>query len=782
MSDVYGLMACKSDSVPAPIPLAGVKAEAEILGRGARIKVSQLFSNLEAKTIEAVYRFPLPEGAAVCGFHARLGERVIQGRIEERERAFEIYDDAMIKGHGAYLLDEERPNIFTVSVGNLPPACDVVVEIEYVTLLDASDNLVRFLLPTTISPRYIPGNMEDDDHIPVHARLHPPYAAAVPYGLSLRLNIHRGASVSSIESPSHMIRMENIKGDPVTVTFTSGEVIMDRDFLLNISYEKSFRNRAYLHRSGDETFVQLDLGLDDEKKAETALKTKPKEIIFVVDCSGSMDGDSITQAKKAVKIALKALPTDVHFNICRFGSTFNFLFKTSQKYSETSVSQGLAFLKGTRADLGGTEILAPLQHICTSTKRSNEAQRDIILLTDGEVGNEKQIFDLLKDQGRSLRVFSVGIGAGCNEYFIKGLARATEGASEFIFPGERIEPKVLSLFKKVNQTGLPEATIDWGMPGALQAPSTLGIFFGNPATIFASSVSGESPPGKVIVKGLVNGSLKSWEVVVEEADGDTLPTAVLWARERIRDIEEGSDANRLKGSRQIRKQTEARDKTLIELSRRYNLLSSRTSFVAIEERKEKDLTTGEVVLREVPALVTIGWHGIGSTRWTAMAPQSAGSPQLSLYERRSRPDRQRRADLSLDYNLMACPSELIPCRTLLKDAETGKIDDLLYVLSLQRADGGIEIDKKSALILGVDLGELKQSAEEMMVANGLDKLIILSTAAVLAALEKHFASEHHYWEPTVLKSKKWLEMVINDCSPKIGGQELVDWVEQRLDK
>lgn len=785
MSDVYGLMACKSDSVPAPIPLAGVKAEAEILGRGARVKVSQLFSNLEATALEAVYRFPLPEGAAVCGFRALLGERVIQGRIEERERAFELYDDAMMKGHGAYLLDEERPNIFSVSVGNLPPSCEIVVEIEYVTLLDASDNVVRFSLPTTISPRYIPGNMEDDGHIPTHARLHPPYAAEVPYGLSLCLNIHRGASVSSIESPSHMIRVENMKGDPVTVTFSSGEAAMDRDFLLTISYEKSFQNRAYMSRSGVETFVQLDLNLDDDKMGKAPVAAEPKEIIFVLDCSGSMDGDSITEAKKAVEIALKALPTDVHFNICRFGSTFNFLFESSHKYSGNSVSQGLAYLKGTRADLGGTEILAPLQHICSSTKKSNGAQQDIILLTDGEVGNEKQIFGLLKDRGERLRVFSVGIGAGCNEYLIKGLARATGGASEFIFPGERIEPKVLSLFRKVNQTGLLDASIDWGVPGALQAPSSLGIFFGSPTTIFASSLSGQSFPGNVVVKGLLNGNPKSWDIAVHEADCDALPMALLWARERIRDLEEGSDADRPRGSRQIRKQHESREKAVVELSRRYNLLSSLTGFVAIEEREEKDLTTGEVVLREIPALVTIGWHSIGSMRWTGIVHQRAASPPqsfprhvaMSLSDPSRRAD--RRAELSLSYDYLASPSESLRRRTS-RSAKSERIDDLLHILSLQRADGGIEIDEKSASLLGIDLGEIRHSAKQIIVGIDLDKVILLSTAAVLVALERHFASERTYWEPTVLKSKKWLETVINNSNPKISGQQLMDWVEEWL--
>ncbi len=783
MSDIYGLTACKSDSAPTPIPLTGVEAEVDILGRGARVKVSQLFTNLEESALEAVYRFPLPEGAAVCGFRALIGERVVQGRVEERERAFEIYDDAMMKGHGAYLLDEERPNVFTVSVGNVPPACEVVVEIEYVTLLDASDNLVRFSLPTTISPRYIPGDMEDDGPVPAHAGLHPPYAAEVPYGLSLCLNIHRGASVRSIESPSHPIRVENMKGDPVTVTFSSGEVSMDRDFLLTVSYEKPFQNRAYRYRNGDETFIQLDLNLDNAEKPEALLSMKPKEIIFVVDCSGSMHGDSIREARKAVEIALKALPTDVCFNIYRFGSKFDCLFESSENYSETTVSRGLAFLKATKANMGGTEIMAPLRQICSSVQKSDETQRDIILLTDGQVGNEKQIFQLLRGQGRRPRVFSVGIGAGCNEYFIKGLARATGGASEFIFPGERIEPKVLGLFNKVNQSGLLDAAIDWGQPGALQAPSSLGLFLGSPVTVLACSESGELLPENIVIKGLLNGSPRLWEIAVEEADGDTLPLALLWARERIRDIEEGSDASLSRGSRQTRKQADPREKTLIDLSQRFNLLSSLTSFVAVESREERDRITGEVVLREIPTLVTIGWHGIESIRSSGMVYEDARSCRRSLHAQpclhSAMPSIMSETSLSLFHS--ASPGVSAPQRTM-KAAESGRIDALLHILSLQRPEGGIDLDEKSALVLGIDLCEMRNTARQIIVGIDLDKCILLSTAAVLVALEKHFASERLLWEPTLLKSRNWLQRVIDEFNPMIGHQKLMDWLHDWLEK
>lgn len=144
-----------------PVPLTGVTVEGEIVGRGARVKVTQEFANQEATAIEAVYKFPLPEGSAVCGFKAVVGERVIEGVIEERERAFEIYDKALSQGDRAFLLDEERPNIFTLSVGRIEPGESAAIEIEYITLLDAHGTEVRFFLPTTISPRHVPERTPD---------------------------------------------------------------------------------------------------------------------------------------------------------------------------------------------------------------------------------------------------------------------------------------------------------------------------------------------------------------------------------------------------------------------------------------------------------------------------------------------------------------------------------------------------------------------------------------------------------------------------------------------
>jgi Ca-activated chloride channel family protein len=245
------------------IPLTGVFAEATIIGKSAKVKITQKYKNNGKNAVEAVYKFPLPEDASVMGFRILLKDKVIKGEIEEREKAFMVYDDAMIKGDGAVLLDQERPNIFTLSVGNLNPGSEAGIEIEYISVPDFKNNNLKFFLPTTISPRYIPAGLPDEGGIPVEDRVTPEYTGAVSYGLSLKVNILKseGMDISSISSPSHKVRT-GFNDSCYTVEFTSETVSMDRDFVLEIGYGKAALNRAIYFNAGQESFMQIDFNPD----------------------------------------------------------------------------------------------------------------------------------------------------------------------------------------------------------------------------------------------------------------------------------------------------------------------------------------------------------------------------------------------------------------------------------------------------------------------------------------------------------------------------------------
>jgi len=756
------------------VPLTGVKVEGEIVGRGTRVRVTQRFINREDKPVEAVYKFPLPEGAAVSGFKAFIDGRKISGEVEEREEAFKRYDEALERGDGGYLLDEERPNIFTLSVGNLPPGKEAVLEISYVTMLERDDGKTRFSLPTTISPRYIPKDMEDDRDLPVDGVIHPPYAAEVPYGLSIRIDAKAGGPFRSVESPSHPIRVEQGEKGNVSVTFSHESVRMDRDFVLYLEHEGSGTSQGYMTRVNGETFVQVDLVLE-KKKGETVDKTTGQECIFLVDCSGSMGGDSIAEAKRAVEICLRALPPGSFFNVYRFGSTFERFFEGPTEYTEKSLEKALSRLRTMDADLGGTEILAPLRVILGNRDRNREGRLQVFTLTDGQVGNEEEILRLVNRYRGEVRCFPIGIGAGCNEYFIKGIARAGKGLSEFIYPGERIEPKVLKLFGSVMGQDIVEPVIRWGDARVEQAPADIVLIPGRPVSVFGKIVKGGKAGLDVTVSGKDGRESFEWHIEFVETGWENSPIPTLWARERIRMLEEREGEFAGRGSRQEDRKEKKVNEAIIGLSKKYGILSQLTSYVAIEEREEKDKSTGEILLRRVPALVTIGWHGRGSVFGVHTLLASRTYPgfekmQVSInsvsamYDMSYRPDlmlRQSRVDYSSKRDENAVLREILAC---------------------QEWSGGLSLDTRLATLLALNLEEIEEKAAEIQNVGTEDPWLVISSAILLNVLEICFGGERDQWVLVARKTSDWMRYVTAVENPLLDGMPIMVWAEHYVMK
>lgn len=759
MDERFGLITTSMEQVP----LSGVCVTGEIVGRGARVKVAQRFRNAERAAVEAVYRFPLPESGAICGFRALVDGRRIAGAVEEREKAFEIYDKAVSEGHGGFLLDQERPNIFTMSVGNLAPGAEAVVEIEYALLLDQDGPETRFTLPTTIAPRYVPADMGDEGGIPAGDPVHPVYADRVPYGLAISLSVHDAASVESVASPSHAIRVAMGAGR-IGVSFTGGEARMDRDFVLTISRRVDGALRAWHVGDGKRTYVQMDLSVAAEEAAAGAGREgrRGKEIVFLLDCSGSMQGDSIGQARRALDVCLKALASGSTFNIVRFGSTFESLFPRPEAYGERTLGEALGWLSRVDADLGGTEVLPPLRNVYGSPL-AGDMERNVILLTDGEVGNEAEVAALVRANAEGTRFFCIGIGAGPNEHLIRSLARAGRGGSAFIFPGERIEPKMLSLFQAVLEAQLSNLRIEWGA-ACVQAPSDPTVLSGQASTVFAR-MDGE-PAAEVRVFAELAGRPVAWTVPLAAAEAGSPPIPVLWARERIRELEETQgDAGR-RGSRQ----------ELIALSKELGLLSRETSYVAVEEREEKDRTTGEVVLRKVPSLVTVGWHGRGSLAGAgattgmaqaAMSCMPAPAPMTGLLRTVGvKADGKRKASMRRD----ARPGT--PLAMALGDADDTGL--LLRLLSLQRAGGGFDLDRETAAALGLDWTTFEAACRNAA-GPPEEVLCALGTAVVLEVLARRFGGRKGEWAAAVRKSRDWLARSVKERALAVGGAAPQDW-------
>ncbi|GAB6064799.1 VIT domain-containing protein [Deferrisoma palaeochoriense] len=750
----FGLFGTTKEEAPVPVPLVGVRAEADIVGGGARVDLTQTFENREAVAVEAVYRFPLPESAALTGFRARVGDRVVTGRVEERDRAFDEYDRAMEEGHGAFLLDQERPNVFTLSVGNLPPGGRAEITLTYVEVLEADGTDLRFRLPTTISPRYVPGDMDDEDGVPPEERVHPPYADEVPYGLTLEIRVHGRDALEALESPTHPVRVA-MEGDPVRVEFAPERAAMDRDFVLTVRRREGLPSAAWLVEGEGEAFVQADLVLPRDDAQDL-----PHEIVFLLDCSGSMMGSSIEQAKRALRILLRALPAGVRTNLYRFGSTHEAVWPEPRPADPKAVEELVSRLDAVDADLGGTEILRPLREI-VERPLPGGARRDVILLTDGEVANERAVAKVAGSYPGRVRVFAVGIGHGPNDFLIRETARVSGGASAVVAPGERIEPRVLGLFGKVLGASVTGLRIK-GVQGLEQAPREATGFSGGRVVLFGRCPAGAVGP-ELRVAGRAGEASRTWTLPVKRVSVEAAPIPQLWAREAIRDLEAGVGG----GSRQGRRKEGARRAKIVELSTRYGLASSYASFVAVETRPETERHTGEIALRKVPVLVTTDWHGRGLTAPAAGPVAYAAAPAGIFGLGRFLLGGAGRAAVSAPEAFgVACegsdrfdrPPSLGVADMAASYESADEDSRLVYeLLDLQRPEGGFEIRAGIAKQLGWDRRALDREARAAAPSAGDEAVRLLWTLIVLSVLENRFADRTAEWAAVVEKSRRWLK-------------------------
>ena len=374
-----------------PVPLAGVSVEAEITTLCARVAVMQRYVNRESTPIEATYVFPLDDGAAVCGFEAIIDGTLVVGEVKERDEAFRMYDDAIERGDGAFLLDEERPDVFQASIGNLPPGKEVLVKLTYVTELSCSDAGFRFTIPTTVSPRYAPAEDRAGVGRPDAEALNPPRDWHVPYGLQLSVKLTMTGTISRIESPSHPISLTMNGQHAALVALSGGDAALDRDFVLSIEAEGFDSPVAWIER-------------DDAGAGAIAVAFVPKlpsgsapgDITFVVDRSGSMQGTSIQEVRNALQLCLRSMIPGCRFNIVGFGSRYESLFEESRSYDEASLAEASKYVAAFNADLGGTEILPALRFVLERQRDHRSLPHHIVVLTDVEVTNTDAVLSLAK--------------------------------------------------------------------------------------------------------------------------------------------------------------------------------------------------------------------------------------------------------------------------------------------------------------------------------------------------------------------------------------------------
>ncbi len=621
-------IACLKSAEGVAIALAGVSVKAEVLAGHADVRVRQTYRNTEARPIEAVYTFPLPSDATLTAFTMTCDGRTCAGEVKEREEAFAAYDDALTAGHGAALLDQERPNVFTASVGNLLPGEETVIEIGYVQKVQADEGTIRWTIPTLVAPRYIPGTPHGDrtahgaagptDRVPDADRISPPIGDAT-YGVSLDLLFDVGAAVE-VASPSHDVVVTR-EGSVTRVTFARREVALDRDVVVtarsagNEPFAATLSHKDATHPE-EPGVVALTVVPD---LLALGQKAERQEVVFVVDVSGSMDGTSIEQARAALMLCTRHLREGDRFNVLAFNDSLTPFQPSLVPFTQATLAQVDGWI-GRLVASGGTEMLFPLLE---ATRQAPGGV--IVLLTDGQVGNEEEILSAVLAQRGKARFYAFGIGTNVSDVLLRGLAKKTGGAVEMIHPGERIDDKVVAQFARATAARVTGVTLSFeGIDVGELAPAELPpLVDGEPWTVFGRFE--QTGRGRAVLRGTLRGETFALDVPCELGASPRPALAKLWARERIADLE-GADMH---GRRAV-----ANKSRIVKLAVTHQIASAFTSFVVVEKRTGDRRASGVPETRVVPVNAPAGWKMFYTARVDASrmrsTSQGAARPMASM--------------------------------------------------------------------------------------------------------------------------------------------------------
>ena len=614
-------------------PLQHTDVKAAISGFLARVTVTQEFANPFGEKIEAVYVFPMSQNAAVDDMTMQVGARAaIKGKILRREEAQQVYETAKRAGQVAGLLDQERPNIFTQSVANILPGEKVTITISYVETLKYEDGTYTFAFPMVVGPRYIPGDptgrqspggrLPDTDKVPDASRITPPVATKgmrAGHDISLAVTLDAGVPLDGMECKSHAIDTNQLGASRAIVKLRNENEIPNKDFVLK--YDVAGRKTAdalLTHRDERGGFFTFILQPPDRVEAKDV---NPKEIVFVVDTSGSMEGFPLDKAKESMKLALDNLYPSDTFNLITFAGDTNILFDKPVPATKANLAKAQAFLAG-RSGGGGTEMMKAIRAALDPSDAQDHV-RIVCFMTDGYIGNEGEIISEIQKHPKA-RVFSFGIGSSVNRFLLDKMAEEGRGEVEYVSLQDDGSAAAKRFHERVRNPLLTDVQIDWnGLSVADVYPKRLpDLFSAKPVVIYGRYT--KSGAGVIRLKGMMAGREVVREIPVElpevRPEHDTLAT--LWARARVDDL----TAQDYAGTQNGTAKPEIKE-TITQLGLEYRLLTQFTSFVAVEELVVTDGGTPRRV--DVPVEVPEGVN-----REMTVGEESEKQPIEAFWRRR----------------------------------------------------------------------------------------------------------------------------------------------------
>uniref|UniRef100_A0A3P8P763 von Willebrand factor A domain containing 5A n=1 Tax=Astatotilapia calliptera TaxID=8154 RepID=A0A3P8P763_ASTCA len=586
-----------------PVPLKSIEVELEVRDHVATVVSTLNYENKEDKPLEAVFVFPLPGDAAVCHFSAQIGQTQIVAEVKEKQKAREEYDDALSSGQQAFLLEEsdQSPDIFSLSVGSLPPGESASIRLEYVTELAVqADDGLRFCLPAVLNPRYQPQGSEGAG---VQVTSVP--ASLVPYSLSFSARVSSPRPISKVESNCSLDPLQYLNTDQTqaTVKLAAGHKF-DRDVELLIYYKDAHQPTAVVEAGqasaepgslmGDPVvMVSLYPEFPQSVMSSTA---SCGEFVFLMDRSGSMSNTRIRSAKDTLLLLLKSLPIGCYFNIYSFGSRYEHIFLKSVEYSQQTMEEALKKVEQMEADLGGTEILEPIKHIYSQPCIPNQP-RQLFVFTDGEVGNTKEVIDQVKKNSGSHRCFSFGIGEGASSALINGMAKEGGGHAQFITGTDRMQPKVMQSLRFALQPAVVDISVTWDLPKEVSvtvlSPPITTLFQGQRSLIYAQLTGQVGAAGCVTLTYSLAGhpSENQLHFSLRPAEDAGLTVHRLGAQTLIRSLE--------MEEREHRGQQDGVKEKVVQLSVESGVRSSFTAFIAVN-KDNSEVIQGPLVRRNIP--------------------------------------------------------------------------------------------------------------------------------------------------------------------------------------
>ncbi len=562
--------------------LLNTEVDIDVSGLVARVSVRQEFHNDGAEWVEGVYVFPLPDRAAVDHMRLHIGERFIEGEIQEKEHARKTYDAAKQAGKKTSLVEQQRANLFTTSVANVAPGERVVVEIEYLEDIRYEDGRFSLRFPLTLTPRYIPGQAlpdrqgsgwaADTDRVPDGSLVSPPMVTATRgHTVSLTASINAGMPLEIIASRYHPVSVSE-DGQRYAVALDDTAVPMDHDFELVWQPARSSEPRAMIFTESVEGQPHYLLMLMPPATGNLVAPPMPRELIFIIDTSGSMHGVSIAQAKEALQVALAGLQPHDRFNVIEFSSSTRSLYPGSVAAEPMRIGEAREFVRRLDAN-GGTEML-PALAAALRTPPSETHLRQLVFITDGSVGYEDEMFSMIENNLGSARLFTVGIGSAPNSWFMRKAAEAGRGSFVYISALSEVREKMGRLFAKLESPQVTGIEVQW--PGSVVVDSypaeVADLYLGEPVALRVRATGALLDGDSVRISGgSVTGGWAAELPLAAAEPGKGI--AALWARARIGAL---LDDER-------RTQAPAIREAIIETALRHHLVSKYTSLVAVDK-------------------------------------------------------------------------------------------------------------------------------------------------------------------------------------------------------